>query len=171
MEKDIFAERASVRAFLPDEVPQHDIDMMLRAAIDAPSAGNCQPWHFYVVRNSELKRELSRCAYKQKFVYAAPVVIVVCAVPGRSMLRYFNRGRDLYCLQDTAAAIQSMLLCAVQQGLGTCWCGAFDEEDVSKVLSLPKKHRPVAIIPVGYSSAVPKKPKRIAVEKVVDYMD
>ncbi len=141
--------RRSVRRFSSTEVPLCDIERILKAAIRAPSAGNRQPWHFIVVRKPELKRALASAAGGQGFVAAAPVVIVVCAEPERSAARFGGRGRGLYCLQDTAAAIEHILLAATALGLGACWVGAFDEAAAAHALSLPATLRPVAMVPIG----------------------
>ncbi len=143
--------RQSVRAFDQErDVPSETVTRLLEAAIRAPSAGNCQPWRFFVVRNEEIKRDLARAALDQWFVSTAPVVIVVCADPERSARRYGNRGRHLYSLQDTAAATENLLLAAAAAGLGACWVGAFDEEEVARALDLDPLLRPVAILPIGY---------------------
>jgi nitroreductase len=141
--------RHSVRSFLPEDVPEEDVRKILMAAIRAPSAGNRQPWHFYVVRNPQVKRKLAQAALNQEFVAQAPVVIVVCAEPSRSAARYGSRGSELYCLQDTAAATEHILLAATALGYGSCWVGAFDEAGVAAVLNLPSNLRPVAMVPIG----------------------
>jgi nitroreductase len=61
------------------------------------------------------------------------------------------RGRELYCIQDASAAVEYILLLAVDIGLDACWVGAFDEKKVSIILHLPSYIRPIAIIPIGYS--------------------
>jgi nitroreductase len=142
--------RYSVRAFDPDaDVPPEQIERLLDAALQAPSAGNRQPWHFYVVRSPALRRALAAAAFGQGFVAQAPIVIVVCANPPRSAARYGTRGHELYCLQDTAAAAEHILLGAVALGLGSCWVGAFDEGQVARVLNMPANLRPVAMLPLG----------------------
>jgi nitroreductase len=115
-----------------------------------------QPWHFVIVRSPRIKQALASAAYGQRFVTQAPVVIVVCADPERSAARYGSRGRDLYCLQDTAAATEHILLAATALGLGTCWVGAFDEAVAARALALPADLRPVAIVPVGQPSTEPE---------------
>lgn len=155
----IFNERTSIRHYTREDVGEDMIRQLLEAAISAPSAGNLQPWHFYVVRNGILKAKLSECA-NQSHIKSAPVAIVVCAEPARSAARYAERGAEIYALQDTAAATENILLCATMLGLGACWCGAFDEDMVSYVMSLPAGRRPVAIISLGHPSRVGKKPKR-----------
>jgi nitroreductase len=142
--------RHSVRSF-DAEVPvsSADVERLLLSAIRAPSAGNRQPWHFYVIRDPAVRRELSAAAYGQSFVAQAPLVIVVCADPEQSAGRYGQRGRELYALQDTAAAAEHILLAAVALGLGGCWVGAFDEAQAARALNTPSHHRPVAILPIG----------------------
>ncbi|MGQ9681277.1 MAG: nitroreductase family protein [Anaerolineae bacterium] len=143
--------RYSVRSFASEQpVSDEAVLGLLSAAIEAPSAGNRQPWHFYVVRDPALRAGLVRAAGGQDFIAEAPVAIVVCAHAERSARRYGERGATLYCLQDTAAAVEHILLAATALGLGTCWVGAFDEEQARAVLQVPPELRPVAIIPIGY---------------------
>ncbi len=148
---DVIHARRSVRQFRQDKpVKEAQVQKLLEAAIRAPSAGNRQPWHFYVVWSQDVKDGLAAAAFDQTFVAEAPVVIVVCADAARSSARYGSRGRDLYCIQDTAIATTYILLAAVDMGLGACWVGAFDEEQAAAVLRLPAVLRPVAIVPIGY---------------------
>jgi nitroreductase len=156
---EVVEQRHSVRNFVKDrDVPSKTVTRLLEAAIRAPSAGNCQPWYFFVVRNREVKRALAQAALGQWFLSEAPVVIVICAEPERSALRYGNRGRHLYSLQDTAAATEHILLAAVASGLGACWVGAFDEDEAARTLNLPSHLRPVAIVPIGYPAGRPSLP-------------
>lgn len=103
-----------------------------------------------VATQPQTKRNLSLAAYNQKNVAEASVVIVVCADEALAQERYGERGRTLYCIQDTAAAVQNILLAAYALGLGTCWVGAFIEDQVRKAINAPVNMRPVALIPVGY---------------------
>jgi nitroreductase len=152
----VLKDRYSVRSFDPTEdISPETVERLLQAAIRAPSAGNRQPWHFYVVRDLEIRQGLAASAYGQGFVAQAPVVIVVCADAEQSAERYRQRGRELYCLQDTAAAAEHILLAAVASGLGGCWVGAFDERQAARVLELPHQHRPVAILPIGKPADAP----------------
>ncbi len=146
--------RHMVRAYAQDQdVSRELVTGLLSAAIEAPSAGNRQSWHFVVVRNAAVRAELGHAALDQMFLAEAPVVIVVCADPARSAGRYRERGRNLYTYQDTAAATENLLLAATDLGLAACWVGAFDEQEVSRVLSLESGLIPVAIVPVGYPAA------------------
>jgi len=150
----VIRSRHSVRAFAPDQdLAPELVTGLLSAAIEAPSAGNRQSWHFVVVRQAAIRARVAHAAFDQMFIAEAPVIIVVCADPARSGSRYRERGRSLYTLQDTAAATENLLLAATELGLGACWVGSFDEESVRDALSLPAGLRPVAIIPVGYPAA------------------
>ena len=161
--------RRSVRAFTQEDVSKEEVEKLIDAARWAPSAGNIQPWEFIVVRKPEIKRKLSSAALHQTFIEEAPVVIVVCANQIRSGRGYGARGVHLYCLQDTAAATQNMLLAACALGLATCWVGAFKEEEAKKALNLPKGVRPVAIIPVGHPAKKPMARSRRPISEIVHY--
>ncbi len=168
----VIEERQSVRNFEAGrDVPPETVQRILGAAIRAPSAGNCQPWHFVVVRSERFKERLAKAAYGQRFVAAAPVVIVVCADPARSARRYGGRGVQLYCLQDTAAATEHILLAVTALGLGACWVGAFDERAASRALDLPSDLRPVAIVPIGFPAAAPRRTSRRGLQEVVTVVE
>lgn len=151
---EVMEQRHSVRKFKPDSIPEFIIQSILNCGLSAPSAGNLQPWQIWVVKLPHLKAVLAEAAYGQTFVEQAPVVIVVVADPKRSAAKYGVRGAALYCLQDTAAMIQNMLLAATAFGIGSCWVGAFDEKAVSKVLGLSEGLKPVALLPMGYPAEV-----------------
>jgi len=161
--------RRSVRAFTNEPVSDKEITKIIDAARWAPSAGNIQPWEFVVIRDPEIKRGLSVAALDQTFIEEAPVVIVVCANQLRSGSGYGSRGVNLYCLQDTAAAIQNMLLAAYALGLATCWVGAFQEEEATKVLKIPNGVRPIAIIPVGHPAEKTEAPDRRPLNEIVHH--
>jgi len=128
------------------------IGVMLHMATHAASAGNMQAWQFIIVRDNETKKKLCAAALDQKQIAEAPVDIVVCADLEKSNLRYSTRGEVFYSIQDTAAAVQLILLSANALGLGSDWIKAFDEDRVRTILELPQNLRPVALIPVGYAS-------------------
>ena len=168
--EEIIAGRRSIRQFRRDPVPEEMVRTILKMGLLAPSAGNRQPWHFYVVTAARSRRALIDVAMGQKFVEDAPVVLVVCTEAERSVARYLERGETLYCLQDTAAAIQNILLTVESLGLGACWIGAFDESECARVLSLPEGHRPIALIPVGYPERIPDPTPRRSFEDTVTYL-
>ena len=159
--------RRSVRAFKEQSVTDQTIEKLIEAATWAPSAGNVQPWEFVIVKNPETKRKLSEAAFNQSFLEQAPILIIVCANETKSAQRYGKRGATLYCIQDTAAAIQNIHLTAFSMGLGTCWIGAFEETEVGDILRVPSGIRPFAIIPVGYPDENPAPRRRRAFGEIV----
>ena len=147
----VFKKRHSVRSFdLTRDVSDDLIEKIIEAAKTAPSAGGIYPTDFIVVRDQKTKNQLAKAALSQYFVAQAPVVIVVVADVEKTASWYGERGKNLYVIQDAAAATENLLLAATALGLGTCWVGAFDEKEVAKILKLKKEIRPLAIIPVGY---------------------
>lgn len=142
--------RRSIRKYQDKPVPDDVLKAILDCARLAPSAGNRQPWVFVVVTKPEVKNKLVEASGNQAFLAQAPVVIVVCGDAEVSAARYEDRGRSLYFIQDTAAAVTNILLAATSFGLGTCWVGAFRETLVREVLDLPSNLRPLAMIPIGY---------------------
>jgi nitroreductase len=147
--------RFSCRSFALEPLPRDTLVTLLESARWAPSAGNLQPWRFVVVTAGGQRRALAAAALGQRFLAQAPAVIVICAVAEESARLYGARGRELYCLQDTAAAAENLLLAATEAGLGSCWVGAFDEDRVARALALEPGWRPVALVAVGVPTESP----------------
>lgn len=163
--------RKSIRAFEKKrEIPQEVLIKLLEAACQAPSAGNLEPWKFIVARDLGLKRKLVYAAYGQGFLAEAPVVIIVCIDLRIASSGYGARGTGLYAIQDTAAAIENLLLAAYTEGLGSCWVGAFSEERVSEILSLPSHLRPVTMVPLGYPRSQRRKPARRDISEITEFL-
>ena len=141
--------RTSIRVFKDEPIDDEIVKEALRLANLAPSAGNLQARDFIVVRSHRTKKLLMEAALGQDFVEAAPVVIVFCANLER-IVHYGDRGRQLYCLQDVAAAVQNAMLYLHSRGLGSVWVGAFDEDQAAAALNLPSHVRPVAMLPIGH---------------------
>lgn len=160
--------RYCVRSYKDRAVPDDAIERMLNAAVAAPSAGNLQSWRFVVVKDPGLKEDLAGAA-GQRFVSRCSHLIVVCADLETAESRYGRRGRELYCLQDTAAAMQNLFLAATVEGLAACWVGAFDEGEVARVLGLPSRFRPVAMMPVGYPGRMGERRPRRPLGEVVEW--
>jgi nitroreductase len=139
--------RRSVRRYKTDPVEENKLQRILEAGRLSPSAVNKQPWHFIVVRDPSVRESL-RASYGQSWFVNAPLIIVVCADPSNAWVR---RDGEEYWKVDAAIALQDMILCATEEGLGTCWIGAFNEEPARRVLKIPEKMRIVAMTPVGYA--------------------
>ena len=163
---DCIRARTSVRRFTTNPIKDRDLEAILEAAVEAPSAGNTQDWEFVVVKESRRRQALAEACMGQRMVREAPLAIVVCANL-RKAERYGSRGTELYTYQDTAAATMNMLLAAWDMGIGSCWIGSFDESKVKQLLVLPEHVRPVAVVVFGYPAEKPSKPKRWPTEDFV----
>ena len=174
MTKDIFdciRESHSVRNFKSEQIPEPTLTRILDAGNMAPSAGNLQPWYFYVVQDSAVKGKLATASFDQEQISDAPTVVVILADPARSNERYGERGAQLYCLQDSAAATQNILLAAEGLGIAACWVGAFDERKVQEAIEAPPRLRAVAMICLGYSGEQPEAYKeRLRLNEVVKFI-
>ena len=167
---EVIAARRSVRHFNPKlEVTTADVTALLDIAVSAPTAGNIQPWRFFVVR-SEAARERLAAAVHQGWATKAPVVIVVCADTRPCQARYGDRGSALYAIQDTAAAVENILLGAVDRGLSSCWIGAFDESAVAAAVGATTGVVPVAILPIGHRAESAGRPARRPLAEVTTWL-
>ncbi len=152
--------RRSIRAYRPDPVPDARLEDLIALANWAPSAENLQSRAFVVVRDEATRAALARLALGQAFVAEAPAVVVFCGDPERIEREYGARGRDLYTVQDAAAATENYLLAAHAAKLATVWVSGFEEDAVRRLLRLPPRVRPLALVPTGRPAERPKPPAR-----------
>ena len=138
--------RVSIRKYEDRPVEQEKIELMLRAAMQAPSATNQQPWEYYVVTNKEVIQKLSKVTPFTKCSAAAPVVFVPCY---RNGLR-----AQMFANIDMSASVENLLLEADELGLGAVWRGISPMKlwmkAVGKILGLPKNLNAFCLIACGY---------------------
>ena len=158
-------QRYSVRGYLDKPVEQEKLDRLMEGARLAPSAANRQEWRFIIVTDPDKRQELMAAAQGQSFVGEAPVVIVACAV---GELREMTCGQLSYPI-DVAIALEHIALQATEEGLGTCWIGAFSEDQVKELLALPEDVRVVELMSLGYPSTTPGPKNRLALDEIVMY--
>lgn len=158
--------RRSIRNYEDHPVENEKLLNVLEAARLSPSATNAQPWSFIVVTDPEVKEKL-RCSYERDWFVSAPVIIVACALPDESWVRHDG---EEYWKVDVSIAMQDLILAAWEEGLGTCWIGAFNEEEAKRALGIPEHVRVVAMTPLGYP-AEEKGPvtDRKTLEEIVHY--
>ncbi len=159
--------RRSIRKFSELPVEWEKVGNILRAAQLAPTSGNVQDFKFVVVTDKTKRAALANAALKQHWIAKAPVIIIIYSQPKPTQRFYGLRGEKLYTIQNSAAAAENMLLAATDQGLASCWVGAFDENMVNSVTGAPDSARPQAIIPIGYSEEEPEMPKRYKLVDIV----
>ncbi len=148
---DAIRTRRSIRKFKDKQVPWDNITTIMQAGKYAPSAGNMQNWKFIVIKSDEKRTAIAKACLQQEWMEQAPIFIVVVAEPEKAERYYGTRGARLYTIQGCAAAIENMLLTAHSLGLGACWVGAFDEDDIFRILSLPEEKSVQGIIIIGYA--------------------
>lgn len=150
--KEIF-ERRSIRKYTDAPVSDADIERLLRAAMQAPSAVNQQPWEFAVLKDKELMLKVLDFHPYSTPLKTADCAIVVCMKKAASPML------EPYRMQDCAAATQNILLEAVHLGLGTVWMGVYPDETrvngVRELLQAPEDITPFCIIAVGHPAEQP----------------
>ncbi|HEY5560439.1 MAG TPA: nitroreductase family protein [Clostridiaceae bacterium] len=139
--------RRSTRSYTNKKVEDELIDILLRAAMAAPSAGNGQPWNFVVIKDKDILNEITSFQPYSKMLKEASLAIVVCA-------DIKNKDYHGFWVQDCAAATENILLMAEEIGLGAVWLGAYPNEativPLSELLKLPKEIIPLSIVSIGY---------------------
>jgi nitroreductase len=160
--------RSSVREYGDEPVSDDDIRFILDCACTAPSAGNLEAWDIVLVTDEDARLELQETAFGQEHIGQAPLVAVVCANYVRSMSHYGERG-ILYAVQDSTIACTYMMLAAHARGLSSCWTGAFAEEDVKAMLSLPQHIRPIALLAIGKGQMPASLTERMAASEHLHY--
>ncbi len=162
---DLIRERYSVRAYRPDAVEDEKLNRVLEAARLAPTAANRQPFRLLVIHTEGRREELSRIYGKAWFVQP-PLVICGCGLPEEGWTR---RDGKSYVDVDVAIVMDHLILAAANEGLGTCWIGAFDPAAARDVLNLPEDVEPVAFTPLGYPDDEPGAKKRRSLDDLVRY--
>jgi nitroreductase len=164
---DVIKKRKSIRKYKPDPVPKDVLDRILEAGRIAPSAKNIQPWRFIVVKDKETKKRVAQACRGQNWMADADVILVACILNDIAWGRmggYMSSGPV-----DLAIAVDHMILAAANEGLGTCWIGAFVEADVKKILNVPEKVTVIALTPIGYPAEEAKDRGRKPESEIFSY--
>lgn len=153
--------RRSIRKYKSQDVPEDHLNKILEAARWSPSAINKQPWQFVVVKDQNIKKEISNNVHlTNRFVSKAPVIMVVCADLEKS---------QKWALVDCALACQNILLEAHSLGLGSCFIGAFNEDKIKNILKIPDKMKILGLITIGYPAEKPQASPRLDIDQIVSY--
>ena len=159
-------ERRSIRLFKDKGIEKEIVKKILDAVSLAPSAGNLQAYQAVLVHTKDVKHDLMIAALDQECVLQAPIVLVFVANQKESEVKYEDRGRELYAIQDATIAAAYAQLAAADLGLGSVWIGAFDPLEVSRIIDAGEYEVPVAIIPIGYPAESPEMPERKKIEEL-----
>jgi len=121
---EVMRARRSIRKFKPDApITQEQIDLLMEAAMLAPSACNLKAWEFVVVRDKATLAKIADTHPYAKMCHTASLAVIVCALP--EIQKDIAEG---YFPQDCAAATENILLQAAAMGLGACWCGVYPRD-------------------------------------------
>ncbi|MEK6868788.1 MAG: nitroreductase family protein [Nanoarchaeota archaeon] len=164
---DAIRTRRSIRKFKDKQVPWDNIITIMQAGKYAPSAGNLQNWKFIVIKSDAKRKAIAKACLQQDWMEQAPVYIVVVAEPEKARMYYGTRGARLYTQQACGAAIQNMLLTAHSLGLGTCWVGAFDEDEIFRILNVTEEKIIEGVVVIGYADEHPESPPKYRIEHMV----
>lgn len=139
--------RRSIRNYTDDPVSDEQVEVILRAAMAAPSAGNQQSWRFVVVRDPQQRARLSEATPYSRMIAKAPVALVVCGDTR-------NEKHPGYWVQDCSAAIENALLAINALGLGAVWIGghpvAERVENIRRICAVPEGVVPISMIAIGH---------------------
>lgn len=179
----LLMERKSVRQFVQEPIPQEDVEAILNAAVQAPTAGNMTLWTIINVTDPEKKLALSKSCDNQPFIATAPLVIVYCADYRRwfevfktldlgEELRVPAEGDFMLATADTIIAAHASVVAADALGYGSCYIGDIIEncDTQREILGLPEYVKPVCMAVFGkptQSQIDRKKPPRFALSDVV----
>ncbi|MEO0285420.1 MAG: nitroreductase family protein [candidate division WOR-3 bacterium] len=152
-EKDLYrllVERRSIREFLDKEVPEDTLKELFEICRWAPTARNSQSYYFIVIKSKSLIKLLSEVRTPATPIGRAPMAVAICGDPDKSS-RY---------IEDACIAAYHFMLAAWSLGLGTCWIGGMDRNDVKEKLGIPQTHYIATITPLGWPAYIPTPPPR-----------
>jgi len=139
--------RRSIRKYKPDPLPENLINQIIDAGQWAPSAHNRQLVEFIVVKEKPILKKLAILFSHGPFLTQAQVAIVIIC----------DKVKTKWALHDGPAAVQNMLLKIHELGLGSCWLGPHNKEDVRTLLNIPENYEIITCLPIGYPDETPTK--------------
>ena len=192
---EVITSRRSIRKFKEGGISADAILQLMEAARCAPSGSNLQPARFIIAQSAVAKETLGRST-PYKFIVKAPVVFVCCADlsvittrerrigelvkegafegidvdknhPSMANTPMDEEAVKAYLSLNVAIAIEHIVLKAVDLGLGSCWIGRFDRNQVKESLALDDSIFPVMLLPVGHPDQSPNARPRISLDKLV----
>ena len=159
--------RTSIRQYKDQPVEQEKIDIMLKAAMAAPTAVNLQPWHFIVITDKEIMSQLAGPRPTN-----APLMIAMCGDTDKTSMPGGRGKLPDFWVQDVSAATENLLLAAHALGLGAVWTGAYPDMNrvagIAKLLNCPENIVPLAVVRIGYPDESPA-PKDKFKEENISY--
>ena len=153
--------RRSIRKFKDEPVHEEVINNILEAGRLSPSATNSQPWYFVIARD---QKEKEACTFRGFNGFAKDAQFVVVGFYKQS-----EAIMEKYSLMDVTIALQSMVVAAWVQGVGSCWMGAFDDKNLKDTLNLPDDSRVVGAIAFGIPDETPSQPNKKLLSEIAHF--
>ena len=153
---ELLRKRESVRKYIDQRVEREKIENCLEASRLAPSACNSQPWRFIIVDDPELSKEVAQATFSKavsfnKFTMTAPAFAVIVAKKRVTSAKFGEMIKGIpYYFIDIGIAAEHFCLQALEEGLGTCMLGWFNEKKIKKLLEIPKQEKIALVIALGY---------------------
>ncbi len=154
---DAILKRRSIRRYRSEPIPEEVLKNILEAGRLAPSADNLQPWHFIVVTDSRTKEKLSRGRWN-RFIKDSAVTVVGCGYTDNE-----------WSTVDVTIALENMVIAAEAQGVGSCWIGDFEPEEVKTLLKIPDNLKIIALVSFGYPREKPNPSNKKSLQEIVHY--
>ena len=156
--------RYSCRAYQDKDIEQDKLDKLMEAARLAPSARNTQDWRFVVITDKDIKAKIAGNTNRPEVFEKAGAIVAGC-----SNSDYVMKCGQAIAPIDVSIALEHISLQATELGLGTCWIGSFDTENVRKILGIPDDINIIELMAIGYPADVAKQPNRLTMEEIICY--
>ena len=153
--------RRSIRKYKDEPVPEEVMHSILEAGRLSPSAVNRQPWHFVVVKDQKIKEAIYHERYS-RFIKDADFTVVGLYLPSEALTEKLS-------LVDVTIALQSMVIAAWMQDIGSCWIGGFNEEKLKKTLNLPEESKIVCLVSFGVPDEEPAQRPKKSMNEIIHY--
>ncbi|MEG2353678.1 MAG: nitroreductase family protein [Clostridium sp.] len=168
--------RESVRGYNNIKVEEEDVLKCIEAARLSPSACNAQPWKFVVINQKDILENIRGKIYEpligiNKFILTAPVIIAVVGEKRNivSSIGEVVKKKD-YTSMDVGMAVEHLCLQAAELGLGTCIIGWFKNNEIKKLLNIPKNRDIELMISLGHhDSEKPRDKKRKDLKEIISF--
>ena len=158
--KEAIMSRRSIRKYKDKPIPSGKLETIFDMARLAPSAKNLQPWEFIVVQEANARKKIAEGCKYGRFLSGCSAIIVGC---GDAQLS------PKWSATDAFIAMEHIALAAVEEGLGTCWIGAFNENEIRSLLGMPENLKVVALMALGFPDESPESRSRKALTEIISY--
>ena len=164
---ELIKQRRSIRQFSQEKIERSQLEMLVEAAIWAPSGSNAQAWQFVVVDDADVLQRLT--AFLPGVLQAPPAMICLCVDYQRELAKAGKLGGEVLGIMDISMAAQNIMLAAQSMHLGNCAIRGFNEDVIRMALDLPKQVKPELLVIIGHPLKPVKAPCRRPIGEVLHW--